>query len=142
MTASAKCGICGKITGVHNAALRAWICSEPCLNRFWEEQKALDDRFDSLVKTGAISIDEARSSADERVYFARSESSSGKAEVVRAAEHFEKMVGFRDMMARSFRSGIADGVSAYRKELAKLGPMYGKALKIGDRILEVIRRAP
>lgn len=99
-----------------------------------EEEKAqLARDFETLLKTGAITQD-----ADGFYVVSRR---TDKAEVaVNYVQRFSNMDSFDRMMGLCFKEGMAEAVRAYRRELAKLGPMYGKALEIGDKLLAVITK--
>lgn len=62
-----------------------------------------------------------------------------KEEAVEYAERFARADSFQPIMELSFLNGMLDGIRTMRRELAKLGPMYGKALVIADKLSGLIR---
>lgn len=59
-------------------------------------------------------------------------------ELVELVERVEKAEAFPRMLQLAFFNGMVDGITQYKKQISKLGTIYGKAVKLGDRLLSIL----
>lgn len=93
--------------------------------------------FDALVAAGKV---EVFSDGEGGEVYIVSRKTNLKLEAVKFAERFEKMDSFDLFIALAFQEGMQDVLKTVRRELMKLGPMYGKAvIKVVDPLARWIK---
>lgn len=104
------------------------------------EKAAFEARFNELVEAGVMTVSIPEGS-DETVY-TLVQTFDNKEEAVKTADILERIPDFDRFNRMLFTRGMVDGITHYRKLIAKKGLVHSHCLSLGDKLLEKIAKAP
>lgn len=104
------------------------------------ESAVIEARFNELVEAGVMTVSIPEGS-DETVY-TLAQTFDNKEEAVKTADILERIPDFDRFNRMLFTRGMVDGITHYRKLIAKKGLVHSHCLSLGDKLLEKIAKAP
>lgn len=104
------------------------------------ESAVIEARFNELVEAGVMTVSIPEGS-DETLYIL-AQIFDNKEEAVKTADILDRISDFDRFNRMLFTRGMVDGITHYRKLIAKKGLVHSHCLSLGDKLLEKIAKAP